>query len=230
MESRRWIIAIALCLAVIIGVQYLFPAPKQQPAHAGDSVATHSANAARDGAATRGASVPTPQSGTQAATNVAGGSSVAGNASASNAAARPVAAETTVVVARKDSGATFRFSNVGATPVSIVMNAYANRAAPGRVDLGGAGREIFRYRLVTNGGAPVDLSATPFSVTQQHDTVVYQTSVGASTVKVSYAVAPDSFVAHVSGSVSGAGNGSYLVVGLPQTFAATEPDTADDRN
>ena len=34
----------------------------------------------------------------------------------------------------------------------------------------------------------------------------------------------------MTGSVTGAQAGSYLVVGLPQTFMATEPDTNDDRN
>jgi YidC/Oxa1 family membrane protein insertase len=49
-------------------------------------------------------------------------------------------------------------------------------------------------------------------------------------VNVQYATVPDSFLSHVRGSVAGAKSGSYLVVQLPQTFATTEPDTADDRN
>ncbi len=135
--------------------------------------------------------------------------------------------------ARRDSGATFEMSNVGAAPATVVMNTYANRVGGhngAKVRLGSAGEPVLKYELVTNNGQPVDLSGTPFQTSRVGNVVSYTASVGASTARINYAIVPDSFISHVSGSVSGAQSGSYLVVGLPQTFMATEPDTNDDRN
>jgi YidC/Oxa1 family membrane protein insertase len=145
-------------------------------------------------------------------------------------AASAVPAETTVVAQRTDSGATFRMSNVGAAPVSVVMNAYDNRVKSGKVDLASGGKPILSYQLVENGGQPVDLSTVPFQATQNGNVVNYQATVGNSTVALRYTIVADSFVSHVTGTVTGAANGTYLVVTMPQTFAATEPDTAADRN
>ena len=46
---------------------------------------------------------------------------------------------------RQDSGATFRMTNVGAAPASVVMNAYDNRVHPGKVDLASGGGPVLRY-------------------------------------------------------------------------------------
>ena len=135
--------------------------------------------------------------------------------------------------AKRDSGADFHFSNVGAVPVAIVMNTYANRVHGSngpKVQLGSDGNSILKYELVTNGGQPVDLSHTVFQSTRDGNVVAYSAPVAGGDVRIQYATVPDSFISHVTGTVAGAKNGSYLVVQLPQTFAATEPDTMDDRN
>jgi YidC/Oxa1 family membrane protein insertase len=225
MDSRRVVIAIALSVAVLFGMQFLFPTqpePKKAPAVA-DSVAMHRA-AARKGEST--ATAVTADSNRVAAAV----------APAANTLRPAVAAETTTVApvaARRDSGATFELSNIGAVPVTVVMNTYASRIGGrdgAKVRLGSAGNPLLKYQLVTNGGQPTDLSGTVFESTRAGNVVTYAASVAGSAVNVQYATVPDSFISHVSGSVSGAKSGSYLVVQLPQTFAATEPDTADDRN
>ncbi len=135
--------------------------------------------------------------------------------------------------AKRDSGADFHFSNVGAVPVAIVMNTYANRVHGNngaKVELGSDGNSILKYQLVTNGGQPVDLSHTAFQSSRDGNVVTYTAPVAGGDVRIEYATVPDSFVSHVTGTIAGAKNGSYVVVQLPQTFAATEPDTADDRN
>ena len=223
MDSRRVVIAIALSVAVLFGMQYLFPTqpePKKVGAVA-DSVAMHRA-------ATRKA---------ESTAVVADSNRIAAAAVPTASTLRPsVAAETTTVApvaARRDSGATFELSNVGAVPVTVVMNTYASRVGGSdgaKVRLGSSGNALLKYRLVTNGGQPVDLSGTAFQSTRSGNIVTYAASVAGSAVNVQYATVPDSFISHVSGSVSGAKSGSYLVVQLPQTFTATEPDTADDRN
>ena len=222
MESRRFIYAILLSVAVIFVVQFLFPGAKPTPKTKADSAAV-AARAGQPAAAQSApaAAVPT----TKPAAAVA-----ATDTTAQPAATPAVAAETTTVAVRQDSGATFHMTNVGAAPASVVMNAYDNRVHPGKVDLASGGAPVLRYELVVNKGAPVDLSHTAFQASQTGTTVTYQANVGATPVAVRYAIRPDSFLAHVTGTVQGAGDGSYLVVTLPSTFAATEPDTADDRN
>ena len=232
MESRRVVLAIALCVAVFLGMQFLFP-QKQQPSKIlgkSDSTAIH-------GAVARGTT-----SNTVAA---ASGLDSTRTSTTPNATVGPVApsipsiaAETMTVApvaAKRDSGADFQLSNIGAAPVAVVMNTYANRVGGSngaKVQLGSAGNPILKYQLVTNGSQPVDLSRTAFQGSRAGNVITYSAPVAGSNVEFRYATVPDSFISHVTGTVAGAkaGRGTYLVVQLPQTFTATEPDTADDRN
>jgi YidC/Oxa1 family membrane protein insertase len=219
MESRRVIIAITLCLVVFFGMQFLFPQKPQPDKVIGkaDSTAVHGTVAtSAEPAAAR---------------------ATADSAKATVALPAPsLIAETTIVApvaARRDSGATFELSNVGAAPVSVVMNTYANRVGGtngAKVRLGSSSSPVLKYQLVTNGGSPNDLSGTAFQVARAGDVVTYTGAVAGSAVAIQYSTVPDSFISHVRGTVAGAKDGSYLVVQLPQTFAATEPDTNDDRN
>ncbi len=231
MESKRIALALTLCIIVFFGIQYLFP-QKAQPIKlpsAADSTVVH--EGAAKSAASNTATASLDSTGPNGATI---GVSPAASAAASSA--QTAVAETTTVApitARSDSGATFEFSNVGATPAAVVMNTYANRVGGqngAKVRLGSTGNPVLKYQLVTNGSQPADLSGTAFQTSRGGNVVTYTAMVAGSTVKIEYATVPDSFLSHVTGSVSGAKSGSYLIVGLPQTFAATEPDTNDDRN
>jgi YidC/Oxa1 family membrane protein insertase len=224
MDSRRLTIAIALCVAVIFGMQFVFP---QKPQPTKPPVA--------DSALVHGAKTPL----TDSTVAAPAGSAKAGTISATSATSIPLsaaAAETTIVdpvAARRDSGATFELSSVGAAPVAVVMNTYANRVGGhngAKVRLGSPGNPVLKYQLVTNGAQPVDLAGTAFQGARDGNVVTYTAAVNGSPVTIRYSTVPDSFVAHVSGSVDGAKSGSYLIIGLPQTFVATEPDTVDDRN
>jgi YidC/Oxa1 family membrane protein insertase len=221
-SSRRWAVAITLALLVFFGIQFLFPQkpqPKPVPGRA-DSAAVHGAGStARDSAATAvDSSHPAAAAATPTVNSLP-----------------PIAAETTIVApaaAHRDSGATFELSNVGAVPSAVVMNTYANRVGGtngAKVRLGSSGEPILKYQLVTNGGRPTDLSRTQFAGSQSGNVVTYTATVDEAPLTIQYATVPDSFVSHVRGTVAGAKSGSYLIVQLPQTFAATEPDTADDR-
>lgn len=221
--SKRIVLAIVLALAVIFGMQYIFPAkPQPKPVGGADSTAVHNP---AESAAKRTAALAVDSTKAAAATPAVTAAPVPS-----------IAAETTIVApvaARRDSGATFELSNVGAAPGTVVMNTYANRVGGSngaKVRLGSAGNPVLKYQLVTNSGQPTDLSGTAFQTARSGDVVTYTADVGGSTVTINYAIVPDSFISHVTGSVSGAKSGSYLIVTLPQTFAATEPDTNDDRN
>jgi len=215
-------------------MQFLFPQKPEQNKLPGkaDSTAIHKA-AAEGSTGTPGTSAqdsvkPAAASGTALTTQPA--------VTSLPTALPPIAAETLTVApaaAKRDSGADFHFSNVGAVPVSIVMNTYANRVHGNngaKVQLGSATAPVLKYQLVTNGGQPQDLSHTAFQGTRDGNVVTYSAPIAGSDVRIQYSVVPDSFISHVAGTVAGAKTGSYVIVQLPQTFAATEPDTADDRN
>jgi YidC/Oxa1 family membrane protein insertase len=212
-----------LSIAVFFAVQATFPAKKSTPGVVADSTAKKSV--AGDSLAR-----------SQANGALAGSTSVSGNtAGGTSTGATPAVAsvtpETTVVSVRRDSGATFAVSNIGAAPVSAVMNAYANRARPGRVDLA-ANRPLIKYQLVTNKKTPIDLNTVAFTVTRHGtDTLVYQAPVtdgGVSgTVTLQYVFGPDGHVMHVQGATSGIDAG-YLIVNLPETFNVVEKDSSSD--
>ncbi|MGI8508785.1 MAG: membrane protein insertase YidC [Gemmatimonadaceae bacterium] len=233
MDTKRLTLAVVLSALFIFAMQFLLPGAKKGAN--GVTPADSAAVAARNGTQPNAAANTVSTGGANAAA-AAGNPGVNGDTttstiSAGAAPATPViAAETTVVVTRRDSGATFRLSNVGATPIGVTMNAYANRVSGGKVDLGYGNKPILKYQLVPSAqAAPIDLSGTTFQSSRVGNVVTYQVPVAGSNVTIRYAIVPDSFVAHVAGTVSGGANGSYLLVNLPTTFAATEPDTADDR-
>lgn len=225
-SSKRWVFAIALCIVVIFGMQFLFPQkPQPKKITSADSTQVHDSSAGISSTKTAtGVTTPTATAAVSRLNTPA------------TAAVAAVAAETTEVApvaARRDSGATFELSNVGAAPAVVVMNTYANRVSGNdgaKVRLGSAGNPVLKYQLVTNGSQPIDLSGTAFQTARDGNAVTYTATVAGAAVAIKYSTVPDSFVAHISGSVTGAKTGSYLMVELPQTFAATEPDTNDDRN
>lgn len=237
MDSRRFLLALALSVAVIFGMQYLFPAavgvkgkgaiPPGDTVAAGRTpgVPATPAPVTQPGSTTVASAAAPTVAPTAAPTAAQGGSATAS-----------VQAETTTVTGtRPDSGAVFRVSSIGAAPVAAVMRTYPNRA-PGRsgpVNLAATRQPIIKYQLVTNGGAPVDLGAVPFQpVVQRKDVVAYQAPAGAipgvAGMTLQYQMAPDSFAMHVTGTVAGAAGKSYVVVNLPTTMPVTEPDTSED--
>jgi YidC/Oxa1 family membrane protein insertase len=230
MDNKRFLLALALSVAVIFGFQMLFPSKTiLHTSKASDSTMTAGHPASTMGAvagsasnvATTPASVPSQ--------------TVALPSTHADSVVSAIHAETNVVMGRPDSGAQYVMSSVGAAPISVVMNAYDNQSRTGtggKVDLAMPGMPILKYQLMANQGAPsVDLSTVPFSVTGQGDTLTYRNAATTSAVPVSiqYVFAPNSYTAHISGTAAGINNG-YFLVNLPTTFPITESDSADDRN
>jgi len=141
--------------------------------------------------------------------------------------------ETTTVNTAK---AIYKFTNIGAAPVSIVMRDYLNRSASGGpVDLAAEGSPLLGYRLVTQGDT-IDLSKVPFVLSRARNTggeeaLTYNTSVKNDTVSIAYAVSRDtaaSYAIGVSGRVKGPSEQAYLLVDLPKTLRPAEADTTGD--
>ena len=145
----------------------------------------------------------------------------------------PATAETTTVSTPK---AIYKFTNVGAALVSIVMRDYKNQSATGGlVDLAVAGSPLLGYRLVTPTDT-IDLSEVPFSLSRARnargdEVLSYSASVKNRSGSITYVIPRDtteSYVVHVDGHVDGVQGQAYLLTELPRTLQPTEADTVGD--
>ena len=115
----------------------------------------------------------------------------------------PVMAESTVVVT---SVADYRFTNIGALPLSVELKSY--RALDGsreNVKLASASGRLVSYRLFLRGDT-VDLSRIPFQLERSRSSVnaellTYRASVAGADIAIRYAFAADSYLVRVSGEV-----------------------------
>jgi YidC/Oxa1 family membrane protein insertase len=132
--------------------------------------------------------------------------------------------------------AIYKFSNVGAAPVSVVVREYRNRSpVGGLVDFGTPGSALLHYRLITPTDT-ADLSQVAFTPVQTKtkagdEILRYDGSVGSHTVSISYTIPQDtsaSYLIRVSGRISGVQSPAYLIIELPGTLQPTEADTAGD--
>jgi len=211
MDNKRFLTAAVLSLAVIVGFNFLFPSKKPATTPNGKADSAH---------------IASPATTTNTSTATAGANP---SVSADSTHTPAPTAETTTIAVRKDSGATFTLTNMGATPVSAIMNAYDNRSKPGtKVDLV-AGKSLIKYSYVTNQKAQIDLSTVPFSTQRLGDTLLYSASIPGTpgTLSLRYTPLPDGHTFHVTATVAGV-DGGYLAVHMPETFDVVERDSAAD--
>ncbi len=215
--DKRFFLALFLSLIVIALSQVLFPTPKRVRTTVvpGDTVSR---------------STPAPSSTAPVPTT----DSVRPRASRDSLEITVSAvAETTAVSTPK---ATYTFSNVGASPVSIVIRDYENRSiSGGLVDLALPGQSLLGFRLVASGDT-VDLRRIPFSLTRAGDTsretLTYNASVGNYQTAITYEISRDtaaSYVMNVSGRVIGTQGETYVLVDLPASLRSVESDTLSDQ-
>jgi YidC/Oxa1 family membrane protein insertase len=223
--DKRFFLALFLSLIVIAVAQLLFPSAKPAPGSrispAGDS-------------SSRLKNVGAPAAVSSSSPNANPGTSLATQASppAARIAGQAVVETTTVNTAK----AIYKFTNVGAAPVSITMRDYMNRSASGGlVDLAAEGSPLLGYRLVTPGDT-IDLSKVPFVLSRARnasgeEALTYNASVKNDTVSITYAISQDtaaSYVIGVNGRVKGPSGQAYLLVDLPKTLRPAEADTTGD--
>lgn len=141
--------------------------------------------------------------------------------------------ETTVVSTLR---AIYKFSNVGAAPVSVVMRDYKNQSASGGlVDLAVTGSPLLGYRVVTPTDT-IDLSQVPFSLSRAKtpsgdELLTYSAVVKSLPVSIAYSIPKDtsaSYVIDMDGHVEGVQGQAYLVTEMPKTLQPTEVDTVGD--
>jgi YidC/Oxa1 family membrane protein insertase len=222
--DKRFFLALFLSLIVIAVSQLLFPPPKSTGR---SSVAKDSSSTMREAASSTQPAV-TPIS-------VAAPSQLRAIAASpsSVAAGNAVTAETTAVSTPR---AIYKFSNVGAAPISVVMRDYKNQSASGGlVDLAVTGSPLLGYRVVTPTDT-VNLSQVPFSLSRARtpsgdELLTYSTVVKGLPISIAYSIPKDtsaSYVIHMDGHVEGVQGQAYLVTEVPKTLQPTEVDTVGD--
>jgi YidC/Oxa1 family membrane protein insertase len=221
--DKRFFLALFLSLIVIAISQLLFPPPKPVP-NARGAMAKDSSSTPKEAASSTETPVTKPPT---VMPSQSEGTIVPSKAAA------PGAAETTEVSTPK---AIYKFSNIGAAPVSIVMRDYKNRSpSGGLVDLAVAGAPLLGYRLVTPADT-ADLASVPFSLSRTkningEEILTYKALVKNLPVSITYTVSADttaSYAIRVEGRVEGVQGQSYLITELPRSLQPTEADTVGD--
>lgn len=223
--DKRFFLALFLSLIAIAISQLLFPTRLKVvpvPQVAGNDSAGKGVTASSTG--TSGASAEVP------VTAVEQPVSSADTAIANTAMA---AAETTTVLTPKSI---YKFSNIGAAPISITIRDYKNRSPlGGLVDLAIPGSPLLGYQLVTPSDT-VALSRVRFELLQSKDAkggeiLTYKAAVKALAVSITYSIPGDtaaSYSMYVDGHLAGGQGQPYLLTELPRTLRSAEADTAAD--
>ena len=224
--DKRFFLALFLSLVVIAISQLLFPPTKPTPSSEG-AIGKDSISGLKNSASS------TQLSATQSSVVEAPATaSLKSRTAKGSAPVRPTPEATAVTTAK----AIYKFSNIGAAPVSIVFRDYRNRSAKGGlVDLGISGSPLLSYQLVTPTDT-TDLSQVPFALvrvrnTRGDETVTYNASKNNLGISISYTVSQDttaSYAIRVDGRVSGVQGPAYLIAELPRTMQPTEADTIGD--
>jgi len=222
--DKRFFLALFLSLVVIAISQLLFPSAKPIPGSRG-VIAKDSSAELKEANSSTASSIE----------KSAGPLSTPRLAPAASGTTTRVVAETATVTTLK---AIYKFSNIGAAPVSIVIRDYANRSASGGlVDLAIPNSPLLGYRLVTATDT-ADLSRIPFALSRARDgtgneILSYSVRVKSLGVSITYSISPDtvaSYVIRVNGIVTGAEGQAYVLTELPKTLRSAEADTIADHH
>ena len=249
--DKRLFLALLLTALVVVLTPIVFPTPR--PPARGPAAAKSSTDTAAGGG--RAAATATaPAVAAQRETLLS--SPVSSTRRAGSDTTRPAAqvAETTVVRA---GGGTYRLINLGAAPVSVVLDNYRSRrpgATASSVDLVRPGDQLLHYRIALGADTialdtiPMRASVSPGDGGSQVVTftsgplaVGATAASGAPSVTLSYEFSPgsDAHLALVQGRVTNApagtsaaggsrGGRAALLVDLPRALRTEEADTLDD--
>ena len=229
-NNRRFLLAIALTVLVIVATNLLFPSKRPTvPAPAATPTAQVTPGAPGAPAAAPAAGLPGAAGATVGATVGPAGQP----AGAPTVAAVP--AETASVAGAR---ATLRIGSVGAALVGSQFAAYRS-LVPGAgrgaqqvpAQIARPGVPLLSYRLAVPGDT-LDLARVPFRLTRTGSTVRLDGVASGRVVQnvpvaITYAIDADGYVLRVQGSATGITGPSFLLVDLPPTLANTERDSLD---
>ena len=222
--NQRFILALILTAIVIVVTPLIFstPQPTRPVFQKQDSVET-----VRARPETLSSKVSAPLN-------------VIGSTSAKNRAETRLQSRQTDTISVRSRNATYVFSTLGATPVSIALDSYPSQrqAAGARVrapSIIRARDAIAHYWLVLERDT-IALDTITFhaqEIATPIPAITFSALAGAHDVQLNYSLAADSadeYLMHVTATVSNAPAGAVLLIGLPKTLISHEADTLDDLN
>ena len=231
--DKRFFLALVLTAVVVIMTPFLFPTIAPTP-----------------GSSAGGGTAPRPDSTVAAPDTAAPVPSVANTAvipapraDSAVPSARSVRADTTAAIARAETTtvsmplAEYRFSNVGAAPLSVELQTYRALDGSGRnVPIASPSGRILGYQLYLPGDT-IDLTGVPFALERGKsasgsDVLTYRATLAALQIAIRYAFVPDSYLVRVTGEVTGSsatGGTGYLAVSMPTGLISAEADSLDDQ-
>ena len=219
--DKRFLLALVLTAVVVIATPILFRT-SSVPVRPDTTSAALRDSATRTPAIPAVAEIPVRDTATIVNRSVARDSTV-------NIATVP---ETTVV---STPVAAYRFSTLGAAPMSAEIKSYKALDGSGRnVQLASASGRLLAYRLYLPGDT-IDLSRTGFRVERTvvpngSDVLTYRTIVAGTEVAIRYAFAPDSYLVRVSGEVkNAAATNGFIAIEMPGNLQSAEADSLDDQ-
>lgn len=224
--DKRFFLALFLSLVVIAISQLLFP-PAKAPVKPRSSATRDTVPPSASNSSTTTSTVSTPVENLRPPRSlptavVTSGSSGIGQR-----------AETTSVATPK---AIYKFSNIGAAPISVVIRDYANRSpSGGPLDLAAPGSPLLGYKLVAANDT-IDTSQLPFALARSTNArgdqeLTYSASAGNAAISIVYTISNDtsaSYLVGVRGTVKGTQDQSYLLIEMPKTLRSGEADTVAD--
>ena len=214
--DKRLSIALLLTAIIVAVTPILFPTPKRAPQPASAS------GVKKDSALAVSAPVPN-QSAPSAVASVV-------DTTADVAPVTTRAEVTTVETTRS----IYRFSNLGAVPISVVMKEYRSLSPSVKgqpVDLHVAGQSLLRYSLVIQHDT-IPLSGTSFQLSRSAGAegstlLTYRAVVSGIPVAISYDISRDRYVVRTAGRIETTGT-AYLLVEMPTRLPITEGDSLSD--
>lgn len=229
--DKRLFLALLLTALVVVMTPVVFPTPQPVRAVAGDTTAIP-----------RGAvSRATTERPAEATGTTAPSTSLRQSSAADTGRVAVVTAAETILV--QTGGSTYRFRNIGATPVSISLDDFPSLRAGSheRVNLVRPGDRFLQYRLAI-GADTLMLDTIPMrgSVTKNtrgesvvtfvSGSLTLRSSDARPSITLSYTIRPgsDMHLALVEGRVSGTSSRTVLLVDLPRTLRTEEADTLED--
>src|SRR5215204_5241663 len=228
--DKRFLLALLLTAVVVIATPWLFG-----PQSTLNKTAPPTSAVPLPDSAGRRAVQPLPSPATVEATPPRDSVRLTAAGSDTGTAAPAVAAVTAESTVVATSVADYRFTNVGALPLSVELKSF--RALDGsakNVRLASAAGRLLSYRLFLPGDT-IDLARVPFQLERSKtgtnaDLLTYRASVSGADIAIRYAFAPDSYLVRVSGEVKhpSATNG-FIAVEMPNNLQSAEADSLDDQ-
>jgi len=222
--DKRFLLALVLTAIVVIATPWLFGTQSSRLKNGRDSTLSADSAGSRNSVVSVPSVQPTPERPTPANTQPA------------DTVPATVSSSATVDTATLAFPlAEYRFSSMGAAPISVDLKAYkALNGSKTTVNLESKSGHLIGYRLYL-GTDTIDLDRTQFrservKATDGSDVLSYSGNANGADIVIRYTFAPDSYLVRVTGEVRHPmANTGFIAVKLPTGFKSVEADSLDDQ-